>query len=456
MMKQGLFVKDKEFFKTMVRLSLPTAFRSLLSLLVLTVDNVMVSHFSAQTLAPVSQANSVSTFVTAALTGMAGGAVVLISQYWGKRDTRAVKKVFAVACAACAALALLFMAAILLFPQAVISLVLDSSQTAITPIAISYLRISCLAYLPLALSNAISSVLRGIEVVKVTLYATVISLLSNVALNYVLIFGRFGLPSMGVEGAALATVIARAIEFAVVWVYCFRVQKAVNFQPRDLLIHEKWAWRDYFRFGAPVGLTDAQWALVGLLKMSIIGHLGATMMSAVNLTDTMMNLGTMFTFALAGGACVVVGKAVGQGDLVKVRQYSNTIQVMFAIIGIVMALIVIALRVPFISLYGQPEEVESLASSMILIGALTMIGTSYHASCFTGINRGAGDSRFVMTVDLICGWLVVLPLTYLAAFHFHWPLPIVFLCTRIDQCFKWIIAFIRLRGKKWIKNVTRK
>ena len=96
---------------------------------------------------------------------------------------------------------------------------------------------------------------------------------------------------------------------------------------------------------------------------------------------------------------------------------------------------------------------------MILIGAITMMGTSYHASCFVGINRGAGDNRFVMMVDLICGWLVVLPLTYLAAFVLPLPaavkLPVVFLCTRIDQCFKWIIAFIRLRGKKWIKQVTR-
>ena len=83
------------------------------------------------------------------------------------------------------------------------------------------------------------------------------------------------------------------------------------------------------------------------------------------------------------------------------------------------------------------------------------LGTTYHASCFVGINRGAGDSRFVMTVDMICGWLVVLPLTYLAAFVWKLPLPLVFLCTRIDQCFKWIIAMVRLRGDRWIKNVTR-
>jgi len=453
--KKDFFVKDKGFYRSMVRISLPTAFRSLLSLLVLMADNVMISLYAENALAPVSQANSISTFVTAALTGLGSGAVVLIAQYWGKGDHKSVRQFFSVATAACTALAMLFIAAILIFPRGVLSLVLDPAQEALTPIALSYLTISCLAYLPLAVSSALSSVLRGVEVVKVTLYATVISLLSNVVLNYVLIFGHLGLPAMGVEGAAWATVISRFIEAAVVWIYCFKVQKAISIRPRDLLSHQKWAWKDYFRFGAPVGFTDAQWALVGLLKMAAIGHLGKEMMSAMNLTDTMMNLGTMFTFALAGGACVLVGKAVGQGDMEKVRQYSRTIQSMFACIGVIMALVVMLLRFPFIGLYGQTPEVEKLAGQMILIGAITIMGTSYHASCFVGINRGAGDNKFVMMVDLICGWLVVLPLTYLAAFVFHWPLPIVFLCTRIDQCYKWIIAFFRLRGKKWIKNVTR-
>ena len=454
-MANGLFVKDKSFYRAMVRLSLPTAFRSLLTLLVLLADNVMVSRFSQDALAPVAQANAISTFITAALNGLGGGAVVLIAQYWGKKDEKSVRQFFAVAALACTALAMLAIGVTLIFPHAILSLVLDSQQQALIPIALSYLTISCLAWLPLGISSALSSALKGVEVVKVTLYATIISLLSNAALNYLLIFGHFGLPQMGVEGAAWATVIARMIEAAVVWIYCFRKQKAVSIRPRDLWHQEKWAWRDYLRYGAPVGFTDAQWALVGLLKMAAIGHLGDTMISAMNLTDTMMNLGTMFTFALAGGACVLVGKAVGQGDMDKVRQYSRTIQVMFACVGIGMALIVMALRFPFIGLYHQSQAVEELAGQMIFIGAVTIMGTSYHASCFVGINRGAGDNKFVMIVDLICGWLIVLPLTYLAAFVFHWPLPVIFLCTRIDQCFKWIIAFIRLRGKKWIKNVTR-
>ncbi|MBQ9943110.1 MAG: MATE family efflux transporter [Clostridia bacterium] len=454
-----IFVWDRAFYRTMVRLSLPSALQALLSLLVMLADNVMISRYDAAFLAPVSQANSISTFVIAALNGLGSGAVVLVSQYWGKKDHTAIKRVFSVAVAMGLTVAVLCILMIQLIPETVVSLVLDPELKSLTPVAVSYLRIACLSFLPFGLTSALVGGLKGVEVVKVTLFAAVISLLSNVVLNALLIFGFGPIPSLGVEGAAIATVLARVIEFVVVWVYCFHRQKALSIQPKDLLHHEKWAWKDYLRFGGPVGFTDAQWALVGLMKMSIIGHLGAAMMSAVNITDTMMNLGTMFTFALAGGACVMVGKAVGQKDMEKVHAYSRTIQALFAIIGVVMAGIVILLRLPFISLYGQTADAVKLADTLIFIGAITLMGTSYHASCFVGINRGAGDNRFVMLVDLICGWLVVLPLTYLAAFVLPIPegirLPIVFLCTRIDQCFKWIIAFIRLRGEKWIKQVTR-
>ena len=448
-------VKDKQFYKTILRLSLPAAFQSAMNLLVVMADNVMVTRTGANALSAVSQSNAITTFVTAGLTGLATGAVVLISQYWGKRDEKRIRTVCAVSAAVCLLFALMAVAAVLLFPRALLSLVINKGETAVIDLALEYLPIVCLSYLPLALTSAMVGMLKGVEVVRVTLYTTVLSLFTNIGLNYVLIFGHLGLPALGVRGAALATVIARTAEAAVVWLYLFRVQKALRIRPADLTKGEKWAWTDYAHYGLPVGLTDAQWALVGLLKAVILGQLGRAMIDAATVTDMMMNLGTLFTFALAGGACVVVGKAVGAGDYRRVREYSGTIQVMFAGIGVAMCVVVFLLRRPFVSLYHLEPDTYALAVKMIGICSFTLLGTTYHASCFVGINRGAGDSRFVMLVDLICGWLVVLPLSALAAFVFHWPLAAIYFCTRIDQCFKWIIAFFRLRGDKWIKNVTR-
>ncbi len=452
-------IRDKQFYRTMLRIALPVAFQSLLSFLVVLADDIMVSSMPNGTaaLAAVSQVNAVSAFYTATLLGLVGGSGVLISQYWGKKDTNRIKMIFSIVTMLCLSVAALFVILLLLFPDTVIGMVIKANDLQTMKMAGDYLAIACLSYLPFALTAALTGMLRAMEVVRATLYATIISLLTNVGLNYVLIFGRLGLPAMGVRGAAIATLAARLVELVIVWVYTFKVQKSIDLSPRDLVRTEKWLVLDYIRYGLPVGITDMQWSLIGMLKAVIIGQMGRVFAASNSIASAMANLGTMFTFALAGGASVVVGKAVGAGEYDKAREYSKTIQILFFIIGLFMAGIVYFLRVPFTMLYGSAREPEvfSLSTAMISLLSVTLIGTSYHASCFVGINRGAGDSRFVAMVDMICGWLIVLPVTALAAFVFKAPLPIVFLCTRIDQCFKWIIAFMRLKGNKWIKNVTR-
>ena len=452
-------IRDREFYKTIFRISLPAAFQALVSFLVVVADDIMVSKLSggASAQAAVTQVNSLTAFYTATLTGLVSGSSVLIAQYWGKRDMMRIRKVFSIVFWICIMTAAVFTFVARLFPGAVTGLVISAKETQVSELAREYLRIACLTFLPYAVTTALIGMLRSIEVVKITLVTTVVALALNISLNALLIFGLCGFPALGVSGAAIATLITRIVEMAMVVAYTFCIQKQLAIKPKNLLEIDRTLAQDYARYGLPVGLTDMQWSLIGILKSAIIGQMGVAFMAANSIASSMANLGTMFTFALAGGACVVVGKAVGKGDYDAAREYSKTIQLMFLMIGIAMAALVFALRVPFTRLYGSSKdpEVYSLATTMIAILAVTLIGTSYHASCFIGINRGAGDSRFVAMVDSICGWLIVIPATALCAFVFKAPLPIVFLATRIDQCFKWVIAMLRLRGDKWIRNVTR-
>ena len=452
-------IRDREFYKTIFRISLPAAFQALVSFLVVVADDIMVSKLSggASAQAAVTQVNSLTAFYTATLTGLVSGSSVLIAQYWGKRDMMRIRKVFSIVFWICITTALVFTFVARLFPGAVTGLVISAKETHVSGLAREYLRIACLTFLPYAVTTSLIGMLRSIEVVKITLVTTVVALALNISLNALLIFGLCGFPALGVSGAAIATLITRIVEMAMVVAYTFCIQKQLAIKPKNLLEIDRTLARDYARYGLPVGLTDMQWSLIGILKSAIIGQMGVAFMAANSIASSMANLGTMFTFALAGGACVVVGKAVGKGDYDAAREYSKTIQLMFLMIGIAMAALVFALRVPFTRLYGSAKdpEVYSLATTMIAILAVTLIGTSYHASCFIGINRGAGDSRFVAMVDSICGWLIVIPATALCAFVFKAPLPVVFLATRVDQCFKWVIAMLRLRGDKWIRNVTR-
>ncbi|MDR0397561.1 MAG: MATE family efflux transporter [Oscillospiraceae bacterium] len=447
-------VRDKSFYRTLIRLAIPAAVQGFISLLVNQADMVMVSSLGDNMLAGVAQSNSATAFFTAAVGGMASGSSVLIAQYWGRKDEERIRRIFAMISMLCLAIAVAAVSAIQIWPRWLLGRFTDNP--AVLNAGLPYFRLVAASYLPFALSTALIVMLRSVEVVNVTLYTTSAALITNIGLNYTFIFGKLGFPAMGVFGAALATVISRFIELGIVWWYLFYKQKRFSIKPSNLLRGDSLLWRDYVKFGMPVGFSDLQWALVGVGKAAIIGRLGSTMIAANTITTGLMELGRVFSSSLTIGACVMIGMTVGQKDYKKTREYSNTIQILFVFVGCFMALMVYALRGPYASLYGNiSAEARRLSNTLLSIGALTMIGTTYHASCFIGINRGAGDSRFVLVVDMICGWLVVLPLSALAAFVWRWPLPMVFLCIYIDQCFKWLIAFIRLRGNKWIRNVTR-
>ncbi|NLX83131.1 MAG: MATE family efflux transporter [Clostridiales bacterium] len=450
-------IKDRDFYKTILRLSLPAAFQAVINLLIVLADNLMVSQLDAQGLsfAAVVQSNSITNLAIAFLTGLASGSIVLVSQYWGKKDTRSIKAVAAAVMCMAMAVATVFILLIQLFPRDILHIVINRRETEAVNIALRYLPLVSFSYLPYAITACLIGMLKGVEIVRITIYTTVVSLFANVGLNYVLIFGKLGFPALGVQGAAIATLLARIIENLLVIWYCTKVQKAIPFRISFIRHQETWAWQDYFRFGLPVGITDAQWAVIGMLKMVIIGQLGILMSNAAGVVDSLMNLGTLFTFALAGGAAVMVGKAVGENNMKLVKEYAKTIQVMFLVFGILMAALVFLIRKPFINLYSLTPDAADLAVKMVNVCVLTLIGTSYHGSCFVGINRGAGDNRFVMMVDTICGWLIVLPSAFIGAFVLKLPLHWVYFLTRVDQTFKWIIANRRLKGNKWIHHVTR-
>jgi len=446
-------VKDKSFYATLAKISLPVALQQLISLCVVMLDNVMVASLGDLALSSVSQANQVTVFFTFIVRGVSGGAALMISQYWGKKDVERIKQIFAVIFQVTGAIAIAVNIFVFFCPELVLRFFTNDADIIVS--AQGYIRIVSFSYLLFALADTFAAMLRCVEIVKITFAVSVLSLFTNLFLNYSLIGGNFGFPALGIEGAAIATVISRGLELAIVMLFFFCFQKRIPAKPIDLFKINNLMYKDYAKYGLPILIGDIQWGMVGVFKSVIIGRLGISMISAANIADTIMQLGLVFTTGLSSAACVVIGKTVGVKNYELTRQYSKTIQIIFVGVGVVMSSLVFISRNIFVSCYDVSVETSTLAAQLIAIGAITLLGTSYHVACFTGINRGAGDSKFVFKVDMICGWLVMLPLSFITAFVFKAPLPVIFIATRIDQCFKWIIALIRLKDDKWITNIVR-
>jgi len=446
-------VRDKQFYRSLFAIALPAAAQSCISFTMGMADTIMVGQLGEGALAGVAVSNQVIAFLNSLLMGLTSGSAVLISQYWGKNDRTAIKKIFSLVFMVCCAVGLLALALARLWPRQILGLM--TKDEAVIAAGIPYFTIVSFSFVLFAASTSLAGMLRNVEVAMAAMWTSLISSALNVFLNWVFIFGHLGVPAMGVVGGAWGTVISRSVELIFILTYAMVIQNKFPLRMRELVSTKLSMAVDYVKHGLPIAFGDTQWALVGTVKAALIGHLGLLMISSNAIADMIMSLSFVATSSLATGACVVVGKAVGAGDYKQARQYSNTIQILFAVTAAMMAALVFFLRIPITNLFNVSEEVRTLAVSMIAIGSFTLLGTGYHASCFVGIMRGSGDGRFVVKVDMVCGWLIVIPVLYLSAYVLKLPLPFIYLAARIDQCFKWIIAFFRLRGDKWIHNVTR-
>lgn len=445
--------ENAAFWKTLLVVAVPAAIQGIVALSVNMLDNIMVGRLGDVALASVSLGNQFAVVMNFVLNGIGGGAAVLISQYRGKGELSMVRGSFSVLMQFAVALALLLTGFVFCFPR--FAMHIFTSDPDLIAVGAGYVRIVSLSFLLFAVSNTLVILFRWSEITRIGVVVSFLSLFVNLFFNWLLIFGHWGFPALGVKGAAIATLIARFVEFAAVMAYTFGIEKRLRLRPRDFFRVEKQVWKDYFRFGLPVTFGDIQWGFVGIVKSVLIGHMGVAFTAANAIADVVLQLAQLFTMGLANGAAVIIGKSVGGGDLAQTRRLSVKIQALFALVGVTMAGAVIFTRGIPPRFYDCSAEVRELASTFLLIGGFTHIGTCYHAACFTGINRGAGDGRFVMKVDMVCGWLVVIPLMILTGFVWRLPPPAVYLASRFDQCYKWLIAFFRLRGDKWIHQIGK-
>lgn len=448
-----LFVREKSFYRSLLVVALPVAFQNLISFANNMVDSLMVSQLGSNAQAAVAQASQWIVFLMMVLKGINNGASLMISQYWGKKDERRIRQIFAIGLQTSLAIASVFALGGWFSPQAIMRIF--TSKTELYGIGSEYLRLLAFSFLFYAATETLIAMLRSVEIVRVSLLVSVVSLIANTTGNYVFIFGHFGFPALGVRGAALATVLARLLELVSLLIYVRWKESRFRLRLRDFLSRDPLMGADYLRYGLPLAMADIAWGFVGVGKQILIGKLPVDAIAANNIAEIVLQLVMMFSWGMSAAAAIQIGKTIGEGDLERTRRYSTTIQVIFLGLGIIAAAITFWLRYPVVSLFGSSPETKQIAADFLVFGALTIWATAYAAACFLGINRGAGDVRFVLHVNLITGWLIVLPLTALAVFVFRWPPAVVFFCTRSDQILKVFIAYFRLRGTRWIHRVTR-
>lgn len=431
---------------------LPMVAQNLITLAAQMMDSLMLGKIGQTELSASSLANQPFFIFNLLIFGMASGSSVLNAQFWGKRDTHSIKIVISICLKVALTVSILLGAAVMIFPETVMRIYTNDPE--IIAAGIEYLRIIGWCYIFFGLSNTLLTTIRSVGIVRIAVIDSIFSLVCNISLNYILIFGHLGFPAMGIRGAALATVITRIGDAAIVLFYVLVLDKKLRFRPRDFLDFDMRLLKNYLKNGLPVAFNEVFWSVGVSIQSMVLGRLGSSVVSASQIASIVQQFSTVLIFGVANAAAIIIGNDIGAGQMDRAKDRVFKFRIIAIFLGLFAAGLILLLSGPVVSFYNVPDETKTLAIEMLRILSVIVIFIAQTGIGVVGLLRGGGDPRFALFVDLFGLWVIATPAALLSAFVFKAPVLVVYACTRLDEPVKLLMILWRMRNSHWMKDVT--
>ena len=422
-------------------------------------DTFMVGLLGSEQMSAVTVANVPIFIIQLIVFGLQSGSSVLISQYWGRGDRESINRVMGIGFMIAGGVSVLFAAILCAFPAQVLYLITDN-LTLVT-LAEPYLRIVGFSYNFNSISSIYIGMQRSIENPRFGMIVFATSMLCNTIGNYVLIFGKLGLPALGITGAAVATLLSRVVEFVIVVFYAFRCRTMplmphAIFHPGMDMLHR------FLRYSAPVLINETLWGTGFSLITVIMGHMAESsdLIAAYTLAGNIDRLMTSGIYGIAAAAAVIVGKEIGTGNLKGVYNIGRALcftSLIFGIgLGVLEYTMFVTLMRPFVMpLFSLSALSEQLCGVMLICYACAIPLHSFSSTMAVGVLRGGGDVNASLVIDNVPLWFGTLPLMCLLGLVLKVPNEVFCLCLMIEYILKTPLGLIRLRSGKWIHDITR-
>jgi putative MATE family efflux protein len=439
---------DRTFYKNLLRLAAPITVQQLIMCSLNIVDVMMVGQMGETAIAGVGLANQVFFILSILVFGSSSGGAIFMAQFWGKKDIVNLRRVLGLTLIISTGCALVLSLLAILAPSWVMHIFTEDAIVINT--GSQYLRIAGFSYVFTAITYCYSATLRSTESVRLPVLINVLALGLNTSLNYLLIFGKFGFPQMGVQGAAVATVISRFLESTILLIIIYKRKSTAAASMNELLDQNKAFSARYLKTVAPVVFNELIWSL-GVSTYSVIyARMNTDAVAAVNIANAIDRL-SFVAFIGIGNACMVmVGNKIGAGDEATSFNYARRSLLICLVLGIGVGLLIMAIARPIISIYKVEQITAQNAFYVLLIYMIMLWARGANMILFVGILRAGGDTRFGFYTELCTMWLIGVPLSAIGAFIFHLPIYWVVAFSMLDEISKCAISFFRYRSKKWI------
>ena len=454
---EGIFSLSKEnkkFYKLLISLCIPMIIQNLISTSVNVIDTVMISSLGESSVASIGVANQFFFLFNMTLYGITGGAGIFISQFFGKKDINNIKSITGLSAVIAFAFGCLFLIPALMFPSLIVKVF--SSDSEVMNLSIEYFRIISLSYPIIAISTVFSMGARGVRNPKLGMVCSSIALIVNIILNYALILGNFGLPALGVKGAAIATVIARIIELILIISYVYFIKKdyILKFNMKDILRVKSDFLKTFISKSLPIFLNDSLWALGTVLYSVAYSQAGTSAIAASQIATSTGNFFIMTSVCVANGAAIMLGNELGADNINKAIKYSKKFSILVSLTGLLFGILLIVNIPLLLKIFNVSSELSPDIIKIFIIMGVMMALKSFNTFIVIGVLRSGGDTKYSLFLELGCMWLVSIPLTFLAAFKGA-SIFILVLLTYSEEIAKFIFGVPRAVSKKWATNLVK-
>lgn len=440
-----------DFLRRIAVIAVPVAMQNLLTTTGSMVDTMMIASLGQTEVGAVGLCAQFSSLMFSGYWGFVGGGMLFFSQYWGARDHDGINRSYGLTLACMMTVGILFGSFAVFFPESVMRLYTD--KTAIQEIGVEYLRIVGFSYPLLVFSMAMACLLRCTERVRIPLYGSVAAVVTNIFLNWVLIFGHLGVPKMGVRGAALATVIAQCVSILTVILLAKR-----DGHPYLLAVHRHFRWDRalismYLKKCFPIILNEVLIGVGNMVINVVLGRQPEEAIAALAVFRTLEGLVIGFFAGFSNASSVLVGTKVGAGD--PDTAYARAWRLVWlcqGFIGMICVLLVL-LHTPILSLMGMEGESFRIAFGFLCVyavAAFIRMGNWVQNDTF----RAAGDATYGTVMEIVFMWAMLIPAVWVTGMVWRWSAIPVFICCYMDEPIRYVLMQIHLFRGKWIRPVT--
>ncbi|KNZ42928.1 MATE family efflux transporter [Acetobacterium bakii] len=441
------------FYKNLITIGIPIAMQQLVGTALNMIDTVMIGSLREEAIAAVSIANRWFFLYVVCLFGIYSGMSIFTSQYWGVCDIKNIRRILGMALTIGMAVGSFFCLVAVFFPVQLMSLFIQ--DPIVIQYGVEYLQIIGITYFLSAVSFAFTYVSRSVHRTKIPMVASVVALSINTCFNYLLIYGKFGFPELGVQGAALATVLSRIIEIVLM---LFFIYKGPRQHPLAASVKELVDWdfkrlKEILKKGVPVFVNDSLWALGNTVFYIAFGYLGAASIAAIQIAFILSDGFWAFFIGVGSASSVIVGNEIGRNQFDLAWKLSLRLIKISCVLSIIATVFMILLMKPIGALYNITPETKILLERSIFVIAIYLLPRNINYLLNVGILRSGGDSKYAMLLDVIMVWGIAVPLAFISVLVWKLPIYWVIAIVYAQELIKILFLIHRYQTKKWLKNI---